>query len=214
MDYPVIYQNEILIASAENKDAEIAICAEKTDEQLIEFVLTGDEEAFEQIFDRYKRLVAAIAGGYFQRPEQVEEIIQITFAKAYAELKNFRGAHDFSLASWLGRIARNACLDTLRIQKRKPENLFCEFSVEGMEILFADRRQKENTAEKLLIERDLAEKLLARLQPEDRAILQMLYAEEMSRGQVAEVLGWSSVKVRVRAYRARRALRKILKKLV
>jgi RNA polymerase sigma-70 factor, ECF subfamily len=212
MDCPVIYQNEILIARAEN--AEISVCAEKTDEQLVEFVLTGDENAFEQIFDRYKRLVAAIAGGYFQRPEQVEEIIQITFAKAYAELKNFRGAQDFSLASWLGRIARNVCLDALRTQKRKPENLFCEFSAERIEMLFADFRQTEKNAEKLLIERDLAEKLLARLQPEDRAVLQMLYEEEMSIAQVAEATGWSSVKVRVRAFRARHALRKILKRLV
>lgn len=214
MDYPTTWQNEILMPCAETKSAEIAACLEKTDRQLIELVLTGEETAFEQIFERYKRLVAVVASRYFQRPEEIEEIIQISFAKVYFELGNFRGSFDFSLASWLARITTNACLDTLRNQKRKPENLICELSDADAEILFADVQPKNKTTENLLIERDLAEKLLSKLPAEDRAILQMIYEEEMSIREVADATGWSSSKIKVRAHRARAVLRKIIRKFV
>ena len=214
MDYPFTWQNKILLSGTENESSGPETSAEKTDKELIELVLNRDELAFEQIFERYKRLVAGIAGSYFQRPEQIDEIIQISFAKVYSELKHFRGDHDFSLARWLGQITRNACLDALRKQKRKPENLFCEFTGEKIEVLFAHLQHKVKTAENLLIERDLAEKLLAQLQPEDRVILQMLYEEDLTIKQIAEATGWSNVKVRVRVHRARTALRKILKRFV
>jgi len=214
MDYPITWQNDILATRSENENAEIVICAEKTDKQLVELVLAGEDTAFEQIFDRHKRLVATIASRYFQRPEQIEEIIQISFTKIYLELKNFRGTHDFSLNSWLGRVTTNVCLDALRSRKRKPENLICELSANETEILFADAAVDNKTAENRLVERDLAEKLLSKLSPEDRAILQMLYEEEMTIGEVAEVTGWSSSKIKMRAYRARSVLRKILRNLM
>jgi RNA polymerase sigma-70 factor (ECF subfamily) len=215
MDYTRIWQDEIQISRAvEEKSAGFEIAREKSDAQLVELILSGEETAFENLFDRYKRLVAAIAGRYFQRPEQIEEIIQISFAKVYFDLKTFRGEYNFSFASWIGKIATNACLDALRAQKRKPENLWCEFSDAETEILFADAATNEKTAENFVVERDLAKKLLSRLTAEDRAILQMLDAEEMTVREVAEITGWSNAKIKVRAFRARNALRKILRKFL
>jgi RNA polymerase sigma-70 factor (ECF subfamily) len=215
MDYTPTWQDEIQISRAvEEKSAGFEIAAEKSDSQLIELILSGEEAAFESLFDRYKRLVATIARRYFKRPEQIEEIIQISFAKVYFDLKTFRGDHNFSFASWIGKITTNACLDVLRTQKRKPENLWCEFSEAETEILFAGVANNEKTAENSVVERDLAEKLLSRLTAEDRAILQMLDAEEMSVREVAEITGWSNAKIKVRAFRARNALRKILRKFL
>lgn len=214
MDYPATWQNEILAARTENDSAEIEVCAEKTDRQLTELVLAGEDSAFEQIFDRYKRLAAVVASRYFRRPEQIEEIVQISFTKVYFDLENFRGKHDFSLAVWLARITTNVCLDALRNRKRKPEDLACELSDEEAGFLFADVRQNGKTTENSLVERDLAQKLLANLPAEDRAILQMLYEEELSVGEVAKLTGWSNSKIKVRAHRARGALRKILKKFL
>lgn len=187
--------------------------AGNTDGRLVELVLAGDETAFEQIFERYKRLAATVASRYFQRGEQIEEIIQISFTKAFFELKSFRGQHSASMASWLARITTNACLDALRSQNRKSENLLCELSDPEIEILFAASGSGKST-EKSLVERDLAEKLLSRLAAEDRAILQMLDAEEMSVSEVAEITGWSSSKIKIRAFRARNALRKILRRFL
>ena len=214
MDYSTAWQDEKFMPDTEDESAEPVTRAENSDRRLVELVLAGDETAFEQIFERYKRLVASIASRYFQRPEQIEEIVQIGFAKAYFELERFRGRHDASLASWLCKITTNACLDALRSQNRKSENLLCELSQTEIEILFAAASAGNENTEKSLVERDLAEKLLSRLAADDRAILQMLDAEEMSVSEVAEITGWTNSKIKIRAFRARGALRKILRKFL
>ena len=191
-----------------------AVRAVRTDSQLIELVLAGDEYAFEQIFDRHKRTVARTAARYFQRPEQIEEIIQIAFAKAFFELPKFRGAHELSLPSWLGRIAANACLDLLRTLKRKPEDLQCELNTGEAETVVDLTVSTGVSSEESIISRDLSQKLLAHLSADDRALLQMLYVEEMSVAQIADLLDWSVSKVKIRAWRARHSLRKMLKKYV
>jgi RNA polymerase sigma factor (sigma-70 family) len=211
MEYATAWQDEILMSRAETESAPVRVCAEMSDAQLVSLVLAGDEIAFENIFDRYKKLVASVSARYFRRPEQIEEIIQISFTKVYLELGNFNGNHDFSLAAWIGRITANACLDVLRKQKRKPENLHCELTDAETASLFADTNGAHKSGENSHIQRDLAEKLLSRLPAEDRAVMQMLEVEEMSVKEVAEVTGWSKSKVKIRAFRSRNALRKIVK---
>lgn len=212
--YHTALQNETLIQRAETESTSAAVRVERTDNQLVELVLGGDHFAFEQIFDRHKRLVAIIASRYFRRHDEIEEIIQISFAKAFAELGKFRGIHDRSLASWLVKITANACFDTLRSQKRKPETLTCELSDGEVESLLQITADDSRAAEKNLLDKDLIEKLLAAIPADDRTLLQMLYAEEMSVSEIADVLGWSPSNVKIRAWRARSALRKLLRKIL
>ncbi|HSK70713.1 MAG TPA: sigma-70 family RNA polymerase sigma factor [Pyrinomonadaceae bacterium] len=214
MDYTTTWENEIQMSRAEEKGAETVVSAEKTDAQLVALVLAGDEAAFENLFDRYKRLVASIGSRYFRRHEEIDEIIQISFSRVYFQLRYFRGGHDASFAGWISKIATNACLDTVRNQIRKPENLLCELSEPETEILLGDAMNNGKSAESSLVERDLAEKLLSHLKKEDRAILQMLDAEEMTVAEVAEITGWSKAKIKIRAFRARHALRKVLGKFL
>ncbi len=214
MAYPTAWENDILMPRAESGSTEIQVCSDTSDNRLVELILTGDETAFEQLFERYKRLVAATGARYFQQPEQVEEIIQITFAKVFFELENFRGRHDFSLASWLGKIATNTCLNTLRTKKCKAESQLSDLSEIKINTFFAGAGRSGNDAEKSLVERDLADKLLSNLGTEDRALLQMLYVEEKSIGEVAGITGWSVSNVKVRSYRARNTLRKLLRKFL
>ena len=69
---------------------------------------------------------------------------------------------------------------------------------------------REQNAEESLSMRDLSAKLLSRLPDDDRALLQMLYADEMSVAEIAGLLGWSQSKVKIRAWRARNALRRVM----
>ena len=203
-------QDETLIARVDPEIAGPHVRAELTDRQLVESSIEGSDEAFEQIFDRYKRSVAMVAAKYFRRPEQIEEIIQISFAKAFTELARFRGQHDASLGSWLTRIAANACLDQIRSKKRKPEDLNCDLSATETDSLLDLAASGEQTAEETLAVRDLSQKLLSRLADDDRALLHMLYADEMSVAEIATLLGWSRSKVKIRAWRARNVLRRVL----
>lgn len=212
--YPSALHEDKLIQRSENDAAEHVVTAERTDRQLVDLVLEGDQYAFEQIFDRHKRLVASVASRYFRRGEEVEEIIQTAFAKAFTELESFRGKYDRSLASWLVRITMNACFDTLRSQRRKPERLNCDLSEAESEALLSLTADTSMAAENELLDRDLAEKLLGAIPEDDRLLLQMLYAEEMTTADIAEVFGWTKANVKVRAWRARGAARRLLRRFL
>ena len=202
-------QNETLIRKSEDELIEAHVRAERTDAQLVGLVLAGDTAAFEFLFDRHKRLVATVAARYLRRPEQIEEIVQTAFAKVFVELKRFRGDHELSFPSWIARITTNTCLDLLRSQKRRPEDLADDIAgFEAVQFENAEHRSSEDA----LIDRDLAEKLLANVAADDRALLHMLYAEEMSVSEIAEQFGWSVSKTKVKAWRARHTLRRIVKR--
>lgn len=214
METTAVWQNNNLMSHFDDRCEKIQVHAEKTDSQLIELVLTGEKLCFEELVERYKVFLATIASRFFRRPEQIEEVVQISFIRIYTELESFHFRHDLSFAGWTGRITTNVCLGILRSRKRKPENLVCELSSSELEFLLTGAPHGEKTPEKLLIDRDLAEKLMACLEPEDQVILQMLYGEEMSVAEISEVTGWSGSKIKIRAYRARKALRKVIKRFV
>ena len=212
MDYLTALAKETLILRSEIEKPKGAVYAERTDRQLVNLTLAGDQAAFECIFERHKRRVAALAGRFFRNHEEIEEIIQISFTKAFFELKNFRGTHEFSLPSWLNRIAANTCLNILKTRATKAHDPLSPFSDRERNALGSDIRGK--TAEELVVQRDLLEKLLASLTADDRVLLQMLYAQEMSVAEVAQVFGWSRAKVKVRAFRARRLLGRTLRRFL
>ncbi len=212
--YPRVLPKDDFLHRVDEAGTDSGVRAERSDKQLVDQVLAGDAYAFEEIFDRHKRLVAMVASRYFRRPEEIEEIIQITFSKVFTELETFRGKYDRSLASWLARITANACLDVLRGQKRKPERLNCDLSDAEADALLILSADNSLTAEKAVLDRDLADKLLAMIPADDRLLLQMLYSDEMTTADIAEVFGWSRSNVKIRAWRARAAVRKVLKKFL
>ena len=192
---------------------DLVLRVDRTDNQIVEMVLAGDTGAFEELFDRHKRMVAGLASRYFRRHEDIEELLQTAFAKAYTELEKFNGKYDRSFASWLGRITINTCFDALRVKRRRPETLDCEMSEEESGTLIESLSHDGTQSDDLQM-RDLADKLLAKLAPNDRALLEMLYTDEMSVAEIAELMGTSQSNVKVRAWRARRHLRKFVGKLL
>lgn len=201
--------SQVLIA--ENESPSVAA---RSDDALVAAILAGDDAAFELIFDRYKRLVAHLAGRFFYNRTEVEEIVQQSFTKIYFSLKSFQGGREKSFSAWVSRIAVNQCYDELRRRKRQPENLAADLSDEenaALENLFAN--VDADDAESSLIKRDLAEKLLSKLEADDRLALTLHYAEEMSVGEVARLVGWSESNVKTRLFRARNYLRKAFKRI-
>lgn len=185
---------------------------EKSDEHLALSVRAGDEQAFEQIFYRHRKRVARLAGRFFNRPEKIEEIVQETFTKMYLAIGNYSAERGQSFAAWLTRIAINSCYDELRRTRRRPEGALDDITTDEMAWLSvrARPRNQADNSESMVILRDLADKLLARLAPDDRLVLTLLDGEEFSVVEIAEALGWSASKVKVRAHRARHSLRRVM----
>ncbi|HEY0407584.1 MAG TPA: sigma-70 family RNA polymerase sigma factor [Pyrinomonadaceae bacterium] len=190
--------------------------AEPPDAELVSRVGSGDEEAFEELFNRHRRRVALIAGRFFRQPEQIEEVVQESFTKAFFALGDFTNAQESSFAAWLARIAFNACYDELRRMKRRPESAMSNISDEETAWLREQLRAAGagTDVEATAVARDLAGKLLSRLSAEDRLVLVMLDAEEMSVAEIAKLTKWSTSKVKVRAHRARARLRRVLNRFL
>jgi RNA polymerase sigma-70 factor (ECF subfamily) len=187
---------------------------EREDAALADAARGGDERAFEELFLRHRRRVALIASRFFRRREQIEEVVQETFAKAFFALGEFSNRQGGSFAAWLARIAFNACYDELRRQKRRPEPASLSEMTEEETAHLRERVRDGGGAESAAVSRDLAAKLLARLSPEDRLVLVMLDAEGLSVAEIAGLLGWSESKVKVRAHRARASLRRVLERFL
>lgn len=187
---------------------------ERADAELAARARGGDDAAFEELFRRHKRRVSLIAARFFRRREQVEEVVQESFTKAFFALGEFANSRDASFAAWLARIAFNVSYDELRRQRRRPEGALEELTEEESARLSERLRGVGPDAEAAAVSRDLASKLLARLSPEDRLVLVMLDVEGLSVAEIANLMKWTGSKVKVRAHRARAHLRRVLERFL
>ena len=181
-----------------------------TDEELVVATIAGEEAAFAELFRRHKRMTARIAGRFFPRQEQIEDILQTVFCQAYLALKQFQGKQEKSFPAWLSRITANACLDELRRQQRRQEQLFTDINEADATRMETQLRTVATTTEQHVISRDLAHKLLAYLKPEDRLMLTLLYEEGWSTAEIGKLLGRSVANVKVRAFNARLKLQRVM----
>ncbi len=185
---------------------------EWTDDALVGAAGGGDEGAFEQLFERHRRQVARVASRFFPQREQIEEIIQDTFTKAYFALNGYHGTHAASFRAWLMQIAVNCCYDHLRRVRRRPEQALGDIEESEAHEFAAQLRAPLKDVESEIVSRDLATKLLARLSADDRLVLTLLDVEGFSVAEIAEMTSWSISKVKVRAHRARAHLRRVLQR--
>lgn len=187
--------------------------SERVDDELVAAARAGDEAAFALLFERHRRFVTRLAYRFFHQRAQVEDIVQDSFASAYFALGGYRGGQEKSFIAWLSRITVRTCYDALRRSRR--ESVISELGAEE-EALLAEKLRAANLAdvESAAISRDLASKLLARLEPDDRLVLTLLNIADLSVAEAAELTGWSVSKVKMRAMRARASLRRVLHRFV
>jgi RNA polymerase sigma-70 factor, ECF subfamily len=189
---------------------------EMTDDELVVAARGGDESAFNLLFERHRRLVSRLGYRFFPRRDQVEEIIQESFIKAYFALDDYQGGGEKSFVSWLARIAVRTCYDELRRTRRRGESSIGDLSED--EAAYLHERLRDLSAsgnvEGAAISRDLANKLLSRLRPDDRMVLALLKLEELSIAEISNLTGWTTAKVKMRSHRAQRGLRQLLGKLL
>ena len=172
-----------------------------TDEALVEAVKAGDEDAFAELVRRYRRKVFITASRFVLDRYELDDVCQDIFLKVYRNIDKFRG--DAPFEHWLMRIAVHACYDLLRSRQREKANVpldDVDFSLGGpvTDTLSA------------LDAKDILSKAMSRLKPEERLVITLIELEERSVKEVAAMTGWSESNVKVRSFRARQALKKIL----
>ena len=184
---------------------------ERTEADLIAAVLAGDSASFEPLVVKYSPRVFATARRYARRESEIEDIVQEVWLKAFHKLKSFRGEAPFE--HWLMRMAVRTCYDFLRGHQRNRESSFSEISEpeeDWLDRFVADpgSAQENADAAKLLIDR-----VLEKLSPDARLVITLLEIEDRSVKEIAALTGWSVPLVKVRAFRARGEMRKILSRM-
>jgi RNA polymerase sigma-70 factor, ECF subfamily len=170
---------------------------EPPDERLIRSTLAGDDEAFAELVRRHKRKIFGIAARFARNDAELNDICQEIFVKAYQKLKSFRGEAPFE--HWVSRIAVHSCYDFLRAMRHDRENV----SLDGIEIGVRPDTSAKDASE-------LLQWAMARLSADQRLVITLLELEERSVRETAGLTGWSESNVKVRAFRARQELKKIL----
>ena len=184
---------------------------EPTDAELIAAVLHGDAASFEPLIVKYQPRVFATARRYARRESEVEDIVQEVFLKAFQKLAGFRG--DAPFEHWLMRLAVRTCFDFLRAHQRNREAAMTDLSAEESDWLDHFVTAPESAPEDAAGARLLVERVLAQLSPDARLVITLLEIEDRSVKEIAALTGWSVPLVKVRAFRARRAMRKCLEKI-
>ena len=178
-----------------------------TEQELIAEVLDGHPDSFEPLVVKYQPRVFAIARRYARREDEVKDIVQTVFIKAYSKLSSFRGEAPFE--HWLMRMATFTCYDFLRKHQRNREWNATDLSSEENDWL-------ENVGEESTVKTDqdaakaLVNKLLDGLKPVDRHIIILLDLEGKSVKEISELTDLSESNVKVKAHRARDKMKKLL----
>ncbi len=178
--------------------------SEISDESLITATLTGDDEAFALLVARYKRKVFSLAARFARDRDELEDIGQEVFIKAYENLKDFRREAPFE--HWLTRIAVRTCYDFLRRIRREKTHTSLDDMVYELRDNSHEARQAAREAHELLAW------AMSKIRPEERLIITLLELDEKPVREIAQLTGWSESKVKVRAFRARQALKTVLEK--
>jgi len=176
------------------------------DRELVRRAQTGDREAFEELVRRNQHRVFAVAGGILRRREDVEDIAQQVFVKAYFSLKRFDQRAAFS--TWLYKITVNECWDLLRKKKVRPLLYESDLSEEqAQQFGAADKLQSraQDISDKLEAQQRV-ERLLQGLDPRDRMMLILKEVEGFAIEEIAEILNLNANTVKVRLFRARRRI--------
>lgn len=177
-------------------------------------VLAGDIEAFAAIVKAHERWIAADLSRRLP-PQDVQEVAQDTFVRAFRSLPSYRGDAPFRI--WLLRIARHAAMDFWRKRYRRRDRSFADLDDSSLlhveDLRQADLAGQQADRDAQESAREWLEAALRRLSPDDRAVITLVELENCSMEDAARRLGCGLSAIKVRAFRARRRLKTILEDL-
>ncbi len=184
------------------------------DQALVEKVQRGDKRAFDLLVKKYQHRIMNVLSRYLNNPDDVQDITQEAFIKAYRALPTFRG--DSAFYTWLYRIAINTAKNHLVAQSRRPTQGLVD-NQEAEQYDSADLLRENATPERLLHKEQVQEVITKAFEelPEDlRMAISLRELEGMSYEEIADAMDCPIGTVRSRIFRAREAIDKKLEPLL
>jgi len=170
------------------------------EQDLIRSILDGNTQSFSVLLKRYQRPIHALIRQIVSNREDAEELTQDVFIKAFRKLDSFKGGS--SLSTWMYRIAWNTAISETRkkrlIYPEFDENQFANLPDETVDEVL----EKENDEVQL----QKLENAIDRLNPEEKALINLYYTESKPLTEVALILNLSADNAKVKLHRTRKKI--------
>ena len=172
-----------------------------SDDELFGFIALGQEEAFQALIERHIDRGYAVAYRILQNASDAEDVLQDAFLQVWSRRESWKpGKAKFS--TWLFRVVTNRCIDQLRRKKTSSIDVLPELS---------DDNSNQSHILEMQQAIELLEDAMAELPEQQRIAIVFSYHENLSNGEIAEILETSVSAVESLLKRGRQKLRKILK---
>jgi len=169
----------------------------------------GDENAAEELIRYLYPVISKIVRLHLPRRDDEEDLIQEILMKTFSRLHQYKG--DAPMSHWVSRLALTTCLDRLRAQKVRPEIRWADLTPEETTMFDAAWLSgSTKDAGDAIQARDLVDKILSTLSGEDRSLILMVDLEGQALQEIADLTGWSVSKIKMRLFRIRTQLRKMI----
>ena len=178
--------------------------SEDEDLPLVRRAQAGDLEAFDDLVKKHQKMMTGLLYRFAPDRADLEDMVQDTFLRAWKGLPRWNPDKPF--LHWLKRIASNVGLEFCRRQKCSPFGHLAHPEEQRFDSLAANPSLEDDARGAV----EEAQFLLAQVPAEDRALLTMLYLNEMPLAEIAGHFGWSSAKAKIKVFRARNRLKTIL----
>jgi RNA polymerase sigma-70 factor, ECF subfamily len=168
-----------------------------------------NESAAREIVRQLYPLVVKLVRAHRPRRTAEEDLCQMIFIKVFQKLDQFSGK--VPLDHWVSRIAINTCINQIQAERVRPEIRRADLSEEEAAVVEnLAVNAEELRPDRRLAARDLVERLLVALKPAERLVIDLLYLQERSVAEIQALTGWGASLVKVRAFRARQKMRRLL----
>ncbi|MTI14109.1 RNA polymerase sigma factor RpoE [Sansalvadorimonas verongulae] len=188
--------------------------APETDQQLVERVRKGDKRAFDLLVIKYQHKILGLVGSYVHDFQEVQDVTQEAFIKAYRAMGQFRG--DSAFYTWLYRIAINTAKNHLVSKGRRPPDTDVDvYDAESYDNTYPlkDLETPENNLQKNQVEKAIFG-VIKTLPDELRTAVTLREFEGLSYEEIAQVMDCPVGTVRSRIFRAREAIDRVIKPLL
>jgi RNA polymerase sigma-70 factor (ECF subfamily) len=183
----------------------------QADRQLVARVQKGDKRAFDLLVLKYQHRILSLISRYVRDVDEVQDVAQEAFVKAYRALPNFRG--DSQFYTWMYRIAINTAKNHLVALQRRPPGV--DIDIEDAEHFDGDSPLKdiENPENRLFGDElnRVVQEAIGALPPDLRTAVTLREFEGLSYEDIASVMDCPVGTVRSRIFRARESIDKYVK---
>ncbi|MEK3911193.1 RNA polymerase sigma factor [Paenibacillus sp. FSL H7-0331] len=174
---------------------------QSTDEQLVDQIRQGDEEAYRLLIERHKGYIYTLVYRMVEHRETAEDLTQDIFIKLYRSLAHFRG--DAKFTTWLYRLTTNLVTDYRRAQRRRPY----EAILDKMKGWLINRQEEPEAMALQKEERQTVQQLLSELPDKYRLILYLYHYKQLSYQEIAEATQLPLKTIETRLYRGKSLLK-------